>query len=107
MVKINKEYPKRLSIDAVASYKVSIFLKTKYLFTKSQYDLTSIDKECNKLKIKNESAEPGKMLVIFNEYPKKLLEFNACCDKYTLQTLSKLEVAMPKNASSSPLHKFE
>ena len=96
MVKVSKEYPKRLVMDADTLYKSCVALKMKYSFAKKHHGFTSLDKEQNEFKIKETSTNPDKIFTVLDEHSKKLLEFGARYEKYSLQILSKLEVAIPE-----------
>ena len=94
MVKVTKEYPKRLIMEADTPYEARMALKNKYSFAKNRHDFTSLDKEWNEFKIKDAATDLDKIFAILDEHSKKLSEFGSRYEKDALQILSKLEVAM-------------
>ena len=95
MVRVTKEYPKRLVMDANTPYEAYIALKTKYSVAKNRQDFTKLDKEWNEFKVEDVNIDPDKIFATLDEHSKKLLEFGVKYEKDALQMLSKLEVAMP------------
>ena len=96
MVRVSKDYPKRLIMEADTPYQAYTALKTKYSVAKNHQDFTKLDKEWNEFKVKDTSTNPDKIFATLDEHSKKLKEFSPVYEKDALQILSKLEVAMPE-----------
>ena len=84
MVRVTKEYPKRLVMDATTPYEAYIALKTKYSVAKNRQDFTKLDKEWNEFKVEEVTTDPDKIFATLDEHSKKLLEFG---DKYEKDAL--------------------
>ena len=95
MVKVTKDFPKRLVMGAMPPYKVYVALKTKFPVAKNRQDFVRLDKEWNEFKVIDEKADPDKIFTTLDEHSKKIAEFGPHYEKDPLQMLSKLETAMP------------
>ena len=72
MVRVTKEYPKRLVMDASTPYEAYIALKTKYSVAKNRQDFTKLDKEWNEFKVEDVNIDPYKIFATLDEHSKKL-----------------------------------
>ena len=95
MVKVTKDFPKRLVMEATTPYEAYAALKTKYSVAKNRNDFVRLDREWNEFKVTDEKADPDKVFATLDEHSKKIAEFGTRYEKDSLQILSKLEVAMP------------
>ena len=95
MVKVTKDFPKRLVMDATTPYEAYAALKTKYSVAKNRQDFVRLDREWNEFKVTDEKADPDKIFATLDEHSKKIAEFGKRNEKDSLQILSKLETAMP------------
>jgi len=95
MVKVTKDFPKRLVMGATTPYEAYVALKTKYSVAKNRQDFVQLDKEWNEFKVTDEMADPDKIFATLDEHSKKIAEFGTHYEKDSLQMLSKLETAMP------------
>ena len=75
MVRVSKEFPKRLVMDADTPYEAWVALKTKYSVAKNRQDFTKLDKEWNEFKVLDSNVDPDKIFATLDEHSKKLLEF--------------------------------
>ena len=95
MVKVTKDFPKRLVMEATTPYEAYAALKTKYSVAKNRQDFVRLDREWNEFKVTDEKADPDKIFATLDEHSKKIAEFGSRYEKDSLQILSKLETAMP------------
>ena len=57
MVRASKHFPKRLIMESNTPYQAHVALKTKCSVSKNRHDFTKLDKEWEKLKVKDTSTD--------------------------------------------------
>ena len=93
MVRVTKDYPRRLVMNAETPYKAYAQLKAKYSVVKNRQDFTLLDAQWNEFKVSDVTVDPDKIFAKLDEHSKKLGEFGERYEKDALQMLSKLQVA--------------
>ena len=84
MVRVTKDFPKRLVMEANTPYEAYVALKTKYSVAKNREDFTKLDKEWNEFKVTDERVDPDKVIATLEEHSEKLGEFG---DRYKKDAL--------------------
>ena len=85
MVKVTKDFPKRLVMEATTPYKAYAALKAKYSVAKNRQDFVRLDREWNEFKVTDEKADPDKVFAMLDEHSKKIAEFGSSYEKDSLQ----------------------
>ena len=96
MVRVMKEYPRRLVMNAETPYEAYAALKAKYSMAKNRQDFTTLDGQWNEFKVADVTVDPDKIFAMLDEHLKKLAEFGERYEKDALQMLSKLQKAFPE-----------
>ena len=97
MVRVTKEYPRRLVMNADTPYEAYASLKSKYSVAKNRQDFTTLDAaQWNEFKVTNVDIDPDKIFATLDEHSKKLAEFGEQYEKDALQMLSKFQRAFPE-----------
>lgn len=81
MVRVSKDLPKSLIMQAGTPHEVRTTLKTKYLVSKNHQDFTNLDKEQNDFEVKEENTDPENMFATSYQHSNNLKEFGSRHDK--------------------------
>ena len=95
MVRVTKDFARRLVMNADTPYEAYEELKKKYSVAKNRQDFTTLDAQWNEFKVADANVDPDKVFATLDEHSKKLGEFGEKYEKDALQTLSKIQVAFP------------
>ena len=96
MVRVTKEYPRRLVMNADTPFEAYASLKSKYSVAKNRQDFTTLDAQWNEFKVTDVDIDPDKIFATLDEHSKKLSEFGERYEKDALQMLSKYQKAFPE-----------
>ena len=95
-VRATKELPNMIVKEADTPYEAFEKLREKYAVQKVREDFDKLDSEWNEFKITDISTDPDLIFKALEEQSRKLKIFGERYAKDSLQTLSKLKSALPK-----------
>ena len=95
MVRVTKEYPRRLVMNADTPYEAYVAMKSKYSVAKNRQDFTTLDAHWNEFKVTNVNIDLDKIFATLDEHSMKLAEFGERYEKDALQMLSKFQRRFP------------
>ena len=75
MVRVTKDFPKRLVMEAEMPNEAYAALKAKYSVSKNKQDFTKLDKEWNEFMVKDPTSNPDKIFATLEEHSKNLAIF--------------------------------
>ena len=68
MVKVTKDFPNCLVMDATTPYEAYAALKVKYSVAKNRQDFVRLDREWNEFKVTDEKVDPDETLATLDEH---------------------------------------
>ena len=95
-VRATKDPPNMHVKEATTPHEAFVKLREKYSVQKVREDFDELDSEWSEFKVECISTDPDLVFKALEEQSKKLEVFGTQCSKDSLQTLSKLKKALPK-----------